>query len=335
MKRFKDLTSRTTNASQRGGGISSGINNMNTLDVKNAVVMGRKTWESIPPKFRPLPNRWNVVLTTNPSAVGEASSDDDTSAVRIECDLELAMSKLQDDDRVDKIFVIGGGQVYRQALDLGLVNRIYYTEVANLPGSSDDEAAGTAGKFDTYFPELDEKVWRKVDAAEAGDKENGLGGPEPSVTTGDGLFLVDGSSGLHYRFVEYRRRNVEELQYLDLCRDIMEGGVRRGDRTGTGTLSKFGTQMRFSLRNGRLPLLTTKRTFWRGVAEELLWFISVRLSCVRGRPARRLLFLVSLAHRDSPADIPTPLLAGMHKRQRPCRKGHSHLGWERLSRVPR
>ena len=49
--------------------------------------------------------------------------------------------------------------------------------------------------------------------------------------------------------------------------------VQRGDRTGTGTLSKFGTQMRFSLRNGTLPLLTTKRTFWRGVAEELLWFI--------------------------------------------------------------
>jgi thymidylate synthase len=48
----------------------------------------------------------------------------------------------------------------------------------------------------------------------------------------------------------------------------------RGDRTGTGTLSKFGTQMRFSLRDGTLPLLTTKRVFWRGVAEELLWFVS-------------------------------------------------------------
>ena len=69
--------------------------------------------------------------------------------------------------------------------------------------------------------------------------------------------------------------NHEEEQYLNLCRDILDTGVRRGDRTGTGTLSKFGTQMRFSLRDGRLPLLTTKRTFWRGVAEELLWFVSV------------------------------------------------------------
>jgi thymidylate synthase len=44
--------------------------------------------------------------------------------------------------------------------------------------------------------------------------------------------------------------------------------------TGTGTLSKFGVQMRFSLRDNTMPLLTTKRTFLGGVAEELLWFIS-------------------------------------------------------------
>lgn len=48
----------------------------------------------------------------------------------------------------------------------------------------------------------------------------------------------------------------------------------RDDRTGVGTLSKFGLTMRFSLRDSVLPLLTTKRVFWRGVAEELLWFIS-------------------------------------------------------------
>eukprot|EP00658_Telonema_sp_P-2_P040887 TRINITY_DN2923_c0_g1_i3.p1 TRINITY_DN2923_c0_g1~~TRINITY_DN2923_c0_g1_i3.p1 ORF type:complete len:340 (+),score=108.47 TRINITY_DN2923_c0_g1_i3:124-1143(+) len=65
----------------------------------------------------------------------------------------------------------------------------------------------------------------------------------------------------------------EEHQYLDMIKDIMANGVLRGDRTGTGTLSMFGRQMRFSLRDGVMPLLTTKRTFWRGVAEELLWFV--------------------------------------------------------------
>lgn len=65
----------------------------------------------------------------------------------------------------------------------------------------------------------------------------------------------------------------EENQYLDLIRQIMAVGNKKGDRTGTGTISLFGAQMRFSLRDGVIPLLTTKRVFWRGVAEELLWFI--------------------------------------------------------------
>lgn len=64
-----------------------------------------------------------------------------------------------------------------------------------------------------------------------------------------------------------------EYQYLNLIRDILETGVLKGDRTGTGTIGKFGTHMRFDLRSS-FPLLTTKRVFWRGVAEELLWFIS-------------------------------------------------------------
>ena len=47
----------------------------------------------------------------------------------------------------------------------------------------------------------------------------------------------------------------------------------KGDRAGTGTISKFGVQMRFSLRDEVFPLLTTKKVFRRGVAEELLWFV--------------------------------------------------------------
>ncbi|KAJ8676525.1 hypothetical protein QAD02_012312 [Eretmocerus hayati] len=65
----------------------------------------------------------------------------------------------------------------------------------------------------------------------------------------------------------------EEYQYLNLIRQIMKNGAVKPDRTGVGTRSIFGTQMRFSLRDGVFPLLTTKRVFWRGVVEELLWFI--------------------------------------------------------------
>ena len=67
---------------------------------------------------------------------------------------------------------------------------------------------------------------------------------------------------------------MEETQYLDLINKILTTGACKNDRTGTGTLSKFGAQMRFSLRDGVIPVLTTKRLFWRGIVEELLWFVS-------------------------------------------------------------
>lgn len=246
----------------------------NDTNIQNAVLMGRKTWESIPEKFRPLKGRINVVLTRSPEAASFPKG------VVVASSLEEATEKLNQlqETIVGEVFVIGGSQIYEQAMKSGLVNKVICTNVYDIPEST---------KFDAFFPEMPAAEW---DCNPFGtvDKENNA----PQRET-------DAKSGLTYEFMQYSRKtpvaladatdetkvattnessdaviNKEEMQYLDLCREILDTGIQRGDRTGTGTLSKFGTQMRFSLRDGTLPLLTTKRTFWRGVAEELLWFIS-------------------------------------------------------------
>merc|ERR1712226_358417 len=66
--------------------------------------------------------------------------------------------------------------------------------------------------------------------------------------------------------------NHDEYEYINLIKKILKDGHERDDRTGTGTIGLFGAQMRFDLTKS-FPLLTTKRVFWRGVLEELLWFI--------------------------------------------------------------
>ena len=91
---------------------------------KNAVIMGRKTWESIPDKFRPLPDRVNVVLTRAadyalPEGVLKANSFDD------------ALEQIKPFP-IERCFVIGGGEIYREALRHPACKLLYLTEVQSV-----------------------------------------------------------------------------------------------------------------------------------------------------------------------------------------------------------
>ena len=77
-----------------------------------------------------------------------------------------------------------------------------------------------------------------------------------------------------------------EQQYLDLMRRIWTAGDERMDRTGVGTRSVFGAELRFDLSGGQVPLLTTKRVYWKTATREFLWFLTgdtnIRPLCAQG-----------------------------------------------------
>ncbi|EFN56442.1 hypothetical protein CHLNCDRAFT_30873 [Chlorella variabilis] len=287
MKYFRELTSRTADPAKQ-----------------NVVIMGRKTWESIPAKFRPLAGRINVVLTRgavagdeNASAPGNATAAlaeaSKAEGVHISSSLDSALEMLSGpefDSRVESVFVIGGGQVYKECMESPLLSAIHLTLV--------EGEAAEAANCDTFMPPVDESRFRLWSAS----APRSVGGTRYSFL----CYTRAGQEGLPALPPTVASRH-EEHQYLEMIEDVMANGVFRGDRTGTGTYSKFGATMRFNLRHS-FPLLTTKRVFWRGVAEELLWFVS---GCTNarvlmdkgihiwdGNGSREYLDSIGLSHRE-------------------------------------
>ena len=104
------------------------------------VIMGRKNFESIPHKYRPLPNRTNIVITRQT----DYKADGCIVVNSVEAALEIAK---ENGDK--EPFIIGGGQIYKLALEANLVDRIYLTKVHHTFDG------------DTFFPELNNK-WKEV-----------------------------------------------------------------------------------------------------------------------------------------------------------------------------
>ena len=119
---------------------------------ENAVIMGRRTWDSIPERFRPLPGRLNCVVSGQvdlrvPDGVMRADS------------LAHGLERVRPEPAVDRLFVIGGGQIYRRALELDGCRHIYMTRVL--------------GHFDcdTFFPPIPSTFRRDALLAEGRDND--------------------------------------------------------------------------------------------------------------------------------------------------------------------
>jgi dihydrofolate reductase len=106
LKFFKHITTSTQDANKR-----------------NAVVMGRKTWDSIPEKYRPLSGRLNVILSRS------MDTSPDHNDVWLKKDLLQTVNDLKADDSIETIFVVGGGEIYTAAMDMKLLDDVYATEI--------------------------------------------------------------------------------------------------------------------------------------------------------------------------------------------------------------
>ena len=205
----------------------------------NAVIMGRKTYDSI---GKALPDRLNIVLSHNikelPDCIVKSSLDDA---------IEYAKN-----EKVENIFIIGGESLYEEALKKDIVDMMYITRVRMLYDKKD---------FDTFFFFF---LALTMDWIEADYLEKKYERFTYDENIENIMILY------RYRTSDKRHNNVDN-QYLELLNDIIENGNTKHTRAGE-TLSLFSKKLEFDLREG-LPILTTKKVYSKGCIHELLWFL--------------------------------------------------------------
>jgi dihydrofolate reductase len=148
----------------------------------NAVIMGRKTWDSIPPKFRPLKDRLNIVISRSATQAPPTTPVSVTEPIRVSS-LEQALKFAGDQPSVGRVFVIGGAQIYEAALRLPEAKRILLTSLER-----DFEC-------DTLFPDF-----KKEGESGKWDKKSV---EEQAAWTGEEKEVVEGEheeAGTKYQF---------------------------------------------------------------------------------------------------------------------------------------
>lgn len=124
--------------------LPSDLKNFKKITNGATVIMGRKCWESIPEKFRPLPNRLNIVITRNESYVADGAAT--------LSDLTGLLNRLRENDEDDDVFVIGGSDIYKDSFKLA--DKLYLTKI-------DAEVEG-----DVFLQGLDFNEWVLIDSSD-------------------------------------------------------------------------------------------------------------------------------------------------------------------------
>jgi dihydrofolate reductase / thymidylate synthase len=242
MKFFKNITMNS-------------LSNNSALDF-NVVIMGKKTFFSIEPRYRPLEGRLNLVLTRDKNLASKLPENINDINLNEPYFINMKLFKQFYKRYNPNVFVIGGGDIYKLFLEGEeelKPERMYITEVHNFSVPDITNLTVMPNFDETYeIVGYSNKMFHKTRPCTKGTK----------------------SSGIEYRVLFYRRtkKKSDEHKYLDLVRQIFTNGNKRDDRTGTGTISIFGSQLRFDISNGKLPLLTTKFVSFNTILEELLWF---------------------------------------------------------------
>ena len=211
---------------------------------KNVLVMGRHTFESIGSKSLGH-NRLTVVLSHEKQEPMKDIVFYNGSLNPV--DLKQFILKAFNNVSISTVFYCGGQTVYEQALVYASLFDSFL--ITQLEISIND--------CDRYFDIklLDSKCSLTKSSFFEGSQEP------------NGTFMHYVPSSMVYV-------NADEIQYLKLCKRVLLEGEKRDDRTGVGTYSLFGERLEFSLRNGILPCLTSKKLATKAVMKELLWFIS-------------------------------------------------------------
>lgn len=224
----------------------------------NAVVMGRNTWESIPDRFKPLSDRINIIVT---SKAKDYKNDVEKMVYYVE-DIKSIINLVDSKNKqIQEVFIIGGVRLYNEFINSEYLNHLYLTEV-----------------YDDF--DCDTCLMERKDLNKKLEYYNLINCSEFKKE-----YCELNKKDIYYRYLDYMKKdydlesnipiykNLEEEQYMTLLKEIKEKGIKRGDRTGTGTLSVFGKVQKFNLEE-TFPLLTTKRMFLRGIFEELMLYLT-------------------------------------------------------------